>query len=549
MPDALSKTVPIWCAIWNALLFPSPDPTTIPLHLPPTTVSASEHAQIASRLPSFLAAARALNLPLDRLRGLVKKPLRPLWVTRDSPLPNDDDDEEEEEGEGTKPAFPDFHPVILCTASRRVPGGEASEGGYVQGAGDDSEGWACGLTAPLWWEHAEALLRASEAELPGVIGELVAAGGQGRGGGVDAAAVVQMAPAGWVWVCAADALREEATKQQFDAVIECGGAPDEALARRLPKGGYLHFKCGTGKLGSRDLRSEVSKIEGFVRRRRLDAATKLAICCQTGKDLSVGVALAVLCLYTDDEGRPTPTTPTPTITKPFIRQRLSWIMTAHPTASPSRATLQSINAFLFSPRAPPPPSTMPPTTTPLSRTFTSLTTKTWSLSRTLTTHLPPSAGGTPSARFAGTATFTPRAPTAEGYAGEELLYAEEGVLAIEKEDGTAMEVPARRRYVWRRYRAGREGEGEGEGEGISIWFVKEDGESVDYLFLDMEVRGVGGQGEGRRLEARGRHPCGEDVYDATFVFGGGEQQGEGMVVTYVVKGPTKDYVSETRYTR
>ncbi|KKY20476.1 putative trna a64-2o-ribosylphosphate transferase [Diplodia seriata] len=320
MPDALSKTVPIWCAIWNALLFPSPDPT-IPLHLPPTTVSASEHAQIASLLPSFLAAARALNLPLDRLRGLVKKPLRPLWVTRDSPLPNDDDDEgeaegegeaeaeAEEEGEGDKSAFPDFHPVILCTASRRVPGGEASEGGYVQGAGDDSEGWACGLTAPLWWEHAEALLGASEAELPGVIGGLVAgAGVQGRGGGgVDAAAaVVQMAPAEWVWVCAAEALREEATKQHFDAVIECGGgdgAPDEALARRLPKGGYLHLKCGTGKLGSRDLRNEVSKIEGFVRRRRLDAATKLAICCQTGKDLSVGVALAVLCLYADDEGK------------------------------------------------------------------------------------------------------------------------------------------------------------------------------------------------------------------------------------------------------
>ncbi|KAL1645535.1 tRNA A64-2'-O-ribosylphosphate transferase [Diplodia intermedia] len=318
MPDALSKTVPIWCAIWNALLFPSPD-HAIPLHLPPTTVSASEHAQIASRLPSFLAAARALNLPLDRLRARVKKPLRPLWVTRDSPLPNDDDgadgegEEEEGEGKGEKgarkpPSFPDFHPVILCTASRRVPGGEASEGGrYVQGAGDDSEGWACGLTAPLWWEHAEALLGASEAELPGVIEGLVAGGQRrgGGGGGVDAA-VVQMAPAEWVWVCAADALREEATKQQFDTVIECGGggAPDEALARWL-KGGYLHLKCGTGKLGSRDLRNEVSKIEGFVRR-RLDAATttttKLAICCPTGKDLSVGVALAVLCLYADDEG-------------------------------------------------------------------------------------------------------------------------------------------------------------------------------------------------------------------------------------------------------
>lgn len=249
--------------------------------------------------------------------------------------------------------------------------------------------------------------------------------------------------------------------------------------------------------------------------------------------------------------------PNDAITKDFIRQRLSWIMTAYPAASPSRATLQSVNAFLFSPREKKFPTTlssnpMPTTTTPLSQTFATLTTARWTLARTLTSHLPPGSGGTPSGSFAGTATFTPRAagPTAPGYAAE-CLYAEEGVLRTD----TGLEVAARRRYVWR-YRegkkkgekAGREEEEEEE-EGISIWFVKEDGESVDYLFLDMEFQG-GGEG-GKRLRAKGRHPCGRDVYDAEFVFGGGgEQPGEeGMVVTYVVKGPKKDYISETRYTR
>ena len=72
-------------------------------------------------------------------------------------------------------------------------------------------------------------------------------------------------------------------------------------------------------------------------------------------------------------------------------------------------------------------------TTPLSKTFASLTTTTanpWTLARTLTSHLPPSSGGTPSGSFAGTATFAPRAPTAPGYAAE-CLYAEEGVLRTE----------------------------------------------------------------------------------------------------------------------
>lgn len=244
--------------------------------------------------------------------------------------------------------------------------------------------------------------------------------------------------------------------------------------------------------------------------------------------------------------------PNDAITKDFIRQRLSWIMTAYPAASPSRATLQSVNAFLFSPREKFPPPSAPPTpstekpmpTTPLSQTFATLTTTTtstpWTLARTLTSHLPPSSGGTPSGSFAGTATFAPRGPTAAGYAAE-CLYSEEGVLRTE----TGLEVQARRRYVWRY----RDGSKEEEQEGISIWFVKEDGESVDYLFLDMEFQGGGGEGGGdKRLRAKGRHPCGRDVYDAEFVFGG-EPGEEGMVVTYVVKGPKKDYISETRYTR
>lgn len=53
MPDALSKTVPIWCAVINRALFPDrPDAHT--LHTPPRVVGASEHAQIEARLAGFV---------------------------------------------------------------------------------------------------------------------------------------------------------------------------------------------------------------------------------------------------------------------------------------------------------------------------------------------------------------------------------------------------------------------------------------------------------------------------------------------------------------
>lgn len=467
MPDALSKTIPIWCAIWNALLFPSPDAPT--LHTPHTTVSPSEHAQISALLPTFLASAAALNLPVARLRTALKKPLRPLWVTRDSPLPTPSEDGD---------AFPDFHPIICCTASRRVPGGEASEGGYVQGAGDDSEGWACGLTAPLFWTHQARLLSTGEADLPAVIAELVKESAAKGSGAADA---VRVGPTEWLYVGALDA----AKGGEFDAVVMCAESADEGLRGRL-KSRYLHLQCGTGKLGSRDLRTEIPKIEGFMR--DLPEGAKLAVCCHTGKDISAGVALATLCLYADEDGnRVRAPSDAAAISKTFIRQRLSWIMTAFPAASPSRATLQSVNAFLFSPREAAArqqqQTPAPSTPSPLGATFASLSTAApacpWTLARTLTSARPTMPSGT----FAGTAAFAPREPTAPGYAAE-YLYAEEGVLRTDN----GLEFPARRRYVWR-YRGLQEADGKGsetggsreKGESITMWFVKEDGESVDYL--------------------------------------------------------------------
>ena len=75
------------------------------------------------------------------------------------------------------------------------------------------------------------------------------------------------------------------------------------------------------------------------------------------RDFAAVVALAVLCLFFDDEGvfeggkeaeavkgkgkekRE--------IEKMFVKSRLAWIMGAMPGARPSRATLNSVNAFLM----------------------------------------------------------------------------------------------------------------------------------------------------------------------------------------------------------
>ena len=52
-PDALAKTVPIWCAVFNRLLFPELVQSHA-LRVHPNLVSDSERAQIEARLPWFV---------------------------------------------------------------------------------------------------------------------------------------------------------------------------------------------------------------------------------------------------------------------------------------------------------------------------------------------------------------------------------------------------------------------------------------------------------------------------------------------------------------
>ncbi|KAF9109474.1 hypothetical protein BGX27_007572 [Mortierella sp. AM989] len=208
VPDALSKTIPIWCATVNnavrkcALqnqglqssrsqkeISASPstatasEPTTPPkpssstagesegsneakssllvpsldsvrwdtrYHSVPSLISRSEHAQIAEKIDGFADKLMRFT-DLTPLTTRLLKPIRPIWLTPQSLLFKDD--------------MPDynqvsFYPVICLSASRVVPEGmEECEGYlYVQGSGDDEEMWSEGLTPDLFWKNEEYLL-------------------------------------------------------------------------------------------------------------------------------------------------------------------------------------------------------------------------------------------------------------------------------------------------------------------------------------------------------------------------------------------------------
>lgn len=338
MPDALSKTIPIWCSIINRALFPN-DPEYHDLYTPPQVVSTSEHAQIAALLDDFLKSFLALDINITTLREHISKPIRPMWLTPESQITD------------VEQVFGDYHPVICCTASRRVAGGEVSEGGYIQGSGDDTENWACGLTPLVFWSNRELLLSTPESDLPDLIIQLASKSTDAEG---NCAALTPIAPTSSLYVISLATLVAQPAEICSIVIVLSSIITDPNTWQTAPN--KIEVGVGSGKIGSRNLRAGLPQIVAFVKKSlsRISSETespvKIFMVSQGGKDLSIGVALTLLCLLYDGKGglmEPNASPADLDIDKTYIRRRLGWIMTVMPDANPSRSTLQSVNSYLM----------------------------------------------------------------------------------------------------------------------------------------------------------------------------------------------------------
>ncbi|KAK6504427.1 hypothetical protein TWF506_002626 [Arthrobotrys conoides] len=188
---------------------------------------------------------------------------------------------------------------------------------------------------------------------------------------------------------------------------------------------------------------------------------------------------------------------------------------------------------------------------------------TWTLRRTLTSAIPSFPSGT----FTGSATFTPipSSPSSpsDQKQKETLLYTETGELITTN----GLTLRANKKYIYTYSPTD---------DKLSAWFVKEsrgddnqtkindenntiDGGNsrntveIDYLFHEL-VFGEGGE-EGAGVMADGKwtaigdHLCIKDNYSARYEFEVGKGEVRRWMLKYDVKGPAKDYISETRFER
>ncbi|KAK6542527.1 hypothetical protein TWF694_006477 [Orbilia ellipsospora] len=349
IPDALSKTVPIWCAVMNAVLFPSINSR---FEAPENAVSASEQAQIARLIDGFVAQLHTLKLETEKLVQFAGRPMKPIWVTRDSEI--------------NSSAFlkfkDEFHPIYLLSASRYLeeqlqPRGLGVNGHnfvYIQGAGDDHEGWAQGLLPITYWANQKKLLQTCESELPSFIGSIVRSHREDSSSGDASGPSVLSKVHGVLAICDFKTYNSllDARTPILGAIVctESSNLLEEDQSGLLSVPVYRTV-VPSNKVGSKILRSKLPEMLGFAKTVLSPGASHpMVIVCQSGNDMAVGIALALITRLFDDQGHlisSSTTSSNPQIDKTIIRQRLSWIISDRMQANPSRATLQAVNLFLM----------------------------------------------------------------------------------------------------------------------------------------------------------------------------------------------------------
>ena len=179
-PDALQRTIPIWCHVLNHIfcILSEDKEGEITLKMPPWILG-SEREQIEDRaqrewIPKLLSS-NILNELSGIQRGFDGERVRlePFWIDRLS--------EFSKIQSAIRERIESEHiiPVILLTASRpfclavdivpphrRSPKHDAMRKEiddlnfeYIQGAGDDEEHWSRGITPRTFWENKDSFLQ------------------------------------------------------------------------------------------------------------------------------------------------------------------------------------------------------------------------------------------------------------------------------------------------------------------------------------------------------------------------------------------------------
>lgn len=261
----------------NRILFPD---LPLKLHVTPLAVSKEEVDKIEQRLPGFVKDFLKLNLDISHFKKTIIKPMRPLFVCPDSTLPF------------SPPCYEDFIPIVLVSASRRTEG-QGIEGEYIQGAGDDHEGWASesGLTPALFWENVDAIMSTPDDKLLEMIKALPL---RKATTATERNSRDLIKPTKNIYLGSVALIKDKFT---HGYIINCtkDTIPDGAASMIIP------FPLDTGKKAAKDIRLKLEPLLQTLEK-PVSSGESVMFVCETGDNVAPVIALACLCRYYDENG-------------------------------------------------------------------------------------------------------------------------------------------------------------------------------------------------------------------------------------------------------
>ncbi|KAI9485903.1 MAG: initiator tRNA phosphoribosyl transferase [Benjaminiella poitrasii] len=343
IPDALSKTIPIWCCTVNRAVAKyrgcNDSSWDTEFHSLPSAVSRSEHAQIEAKIDGFVEKLLESGVDMENVSKELKRSLRPIWYTPksyDALISSPPDFEDIE-----------FYPVICLSVSEAVETGYQLRTGYlyVQGSGDDQEAWAMGLTPSMFWKHRNEILTSSsecEENVKLFVSLYKSKDLEEEEANEKNYAFIE--PTLWAIGNAARCNKPPRCWETFDYVINCSN--EDVQVDEDKKSRYLHLPIPEGKKGQIIFGSSIQKAIDFAQK-PISENKKVLVQCSTGKDHSVGILLAILIYYFDLDGQ-LRKDKSVRVDKKLVQHQLVKIISCWEKASPSRVTLKRLNTYFMS---------------------------------------------------------------------------------------------------------------------------------------------------------------------------------------------------------
>ena len=312
LPDSLSRTIPIWCAVINASVVRLAEQHGIELganlwrnnsqqflFTPSEVISNEERREILAKLDQHVADFLASgSIDVEWLLRTVKKPLRPYWICNSAGA----DSIELPCYESNK------YYCIVCISCSAPKTSRSDVPWYMAGAADDDETCLRGLTPALFWDNRKIILAGggSDGDTDRIINVLVRQAQQDdeewyhHSGRTDGGAKnFSMIGRSGIAIGTRRAGRPPDCWDHFDAVLNVTTMEYDGLVsgEDVPRGKtYLCCPVAEGKKDKKELERWLAVAIVFAVT-NLVAGRKVLVHCAQGMDRSVAMSMAVSVIF------------------------------------------------------------------------------------------------------------------------------------------------------------------------------------------------------------------------------------------------------------